>query len=127
MNVSFAMVDGMRMATLPAEDYERLIDTAEDRADVRAAESAEARRTAGEEYLPADIVRRMLAGESLLRAWRAHRRLTLSRLSCHAGIGPSYLSELELGKKPGTPRVWRKLANALEVSVDDIMPDENAV
>ena len=125
INVSFSVVGGVRMATLPADELERLAEAAEDRADVRAAEAAELRRAGGEEYLPADMARRMIAGESPLRIWRQYRDMTLSTLGDRAGIKASYLSEMELGKKPGSPGVWRRLATALNVSVDDIMPDDD--
>lgn len=121
MNVRFAEVDGVRMATLPAADYEKLIDAAEDRADARAAEAAEARRNAGEEYVPSAVVDRILAGENPLRVWRQYRGLTLAKLGASAAIKSSYLSEMELGKKSGSPRVWRALADELGVDVDDIM------
>jgi DNA-binding XRE family transcriptional regulator len=123
MNVIFESREGVRMATLPAEDYERLVSLAEDRADVRAAADAEARRLAGEEYLPSEFVDRLLAGESPLRLWREHRQRTVSDLAAVIGIGRSYLSEIERGLKPGTPKLWRRLADALKVDLDDIMPE----
>lgn len=121
MNIQFAVVDGIRMATLPAEQLERLQAAAEDRADIRAAEAAEARRTAGEEYLPAIMADRIVAGESPLRVWRRYRAFTLAALGKQAGVRASYLSEIELGKKPGTTRLWRALADALDVDIDDIL------
>lgn len=121
MNVQFSVVEGVRMATLPADDLDHLVSAAEDRADVRAAEAAEARRNDGEEYLPSEMADRIVGGESPLRVWRQYRELTLSRLGYFTGVQASYLSEIELGKKPGTPQVWRALANALKVDVDDIM------
>ena len=124
MTIIFTIDNGVRMATLPAEDLERLMEAAEDRADIDAAQRAARRREEGEEYLPAEMARLIVAGESPLRVWRKHRRLNLERLGYFAGIKPSYLSEIELGKKPGTPALWRKLANALKVGVDDILPDE---
>jgi hypothetical protein len=125
MNITFSETGGVRMATLPAADLDRLIEAAEDRADIAAAERAARRRAEGEEYLPAEMARRIIAGESPLRVWRGHRGLTLQLLGAAAGIKPSYLSEIELGKKPGTPAIWRKLAKGLDVTVDDIMPDND--
>ncbi len=122
MNVQFAMVDGVRMATLPADEFDRLVEAAEDRAELNVAEAAAARRDGGEEYVPADVAYRILDGESPVRVWRAHRGMTLERLGSFAGIKPAYLSEIERGVKRGTPAVWRKLATALNVDVDDIMP-----
>jgi hypothetical protein len=110
------------MAMLPAEDYEKLAALAEDRLDARAAEDAERRLAAGEEYVPDEVVGRLLSGESPLRVWREHRGLTLAAAGDRVGIRPSYLSEIERGLKPGTPSLWRKLSAELDVEIDDIMP-----
>lgn len=122
MVVQFVEIAGQKMAVLPVADYERLLDLAEDRADVLAAAAAEKRRLDGEEYLPAAMVDRMLAGESPLRVWRTHRGTTLAALGTAAGVSVGFLSDIELGKRRGKPGLWRKLAEALGVSADDILP-----
>jgi len=123
MGAQIVEIAGRRMAVLPAEDYERLLDLAEDRADILAAERAEERRNAGEEYVPAELVNRILDGENPLRVWRQYRKLSLKQLAEQSGVGLSYISELERGLKNGPGQVWGKLARALKVSVDDILPD----
>lgn len=123
MSVQIVEIAGQKMAMLPVADYERLLDIAEDKADVAAAISAEQRRIEGEEYLPAEMVDRILAGESALRVWRKHRELTLEELASSIGIGLSYLSEIERGKRKGSGQLWGRLARGLNVSVDDILPE----
>lgn len=123
MTVQFVDIAGQKIAMLPAADYERLVDMAEDRFDEDAAARAERRREAGEEYVPASLVNRIIAGESALRVWRQYRELSLAALAEAAGTGPSFVFELENGKGLGKPATWRALANALNVSVDDILPD----
>ena len=123
MTVQIVEIGGQRMAVLPVADYERLLDLAEDRADVMAAAAAEQRRLAGEEYLPAELVDRLLGGESPLRAWRKYRGVTQKELSSAADISDNFLSDMEAGKRRGAPNVWRKLAEALNVTVDDIFPE----
>ena len=123
MGAQIIEIAGQKMAMLPIEDYERLLELAEDKADLLAAERAEARRLAGEEYVPAELVNRILDGESPLRVWRQHRGLTLDQLAKSAGLGISYLSDLERGKRQGKGALWRRLADALSVSIDDILPD----
>lgn len=122
MTVQFVEIAGQKMAMLPFADYERLIDIAEDKADVSAAVLAEQRRDAGEDYLPAEMVDRILAGESALKLWRKFRGLTLAELSKASGSQQSMLSRVENGQLQGRPGLWRKLADALNVSVDDILP-----
>ncbi len=122
MTVQIVEIAGQKMAMLPIADYERLLDLAEDRADTLAAAAAEERRRAGEEYLPAAMVDRLLAGDNPLRVWRRHRGMTLARLSGETGITTGYLSDIERGRRRGSPGLFRKLAEALRVSTDDILP-----
>ena len=49
--------------------------------------------------------------------------MTLEKLAGLAGVGKSMLSEMETGKRRGKPALWRKLATALNVSADDILPE----
>lgn len=124
MGAQIVEIAGKKMAVLPVGDYERLIELAEDKADILAAERAEERRNAGEEYVPAELVNRILDGENPLRVWRKYRKLSLKQLSNQSGVGLSYISELERGLKHGPGRVWAKLARSLNVSVEDILADE---
>jgi DNA-binding XRE family transcriptional regulator len=123
MTAQIVEIAGQKMAMLPMADYVRLLDIAEDKADALAAEMAEQRRRAGEEYLPVEMVDRILSGESALRTWRKHRGVTLEKLAAIVGSGKSTLSELESGKTQGRPALWRAIASALDVSVDDILPE----
>lgn len=122
MTVQIVEIAGQKMAMLPINDYQDLLDIAEDREDGFAAAAAEQRRTEGEEYLPAEMVDRILNGESALKVWRKHRGMTLDHLAAEAGTRKSMLSEIENGKAQGKPALWRALADALGVSVDDILP-----
>ena len=123
MTVQIVEIGGQKMALLPVADYNRLIEVAEDRADAAAAEAAEQRRLAGEDYLPAEVVDQILGGENRLRVWRKHRGLTLDQLAQLTGSRKSTLSEIENGKAQGKPSLWRALSDALDVSLDEILPE----
>ena len=49
-----------------------------------------------------------------------HRGLTREGLAAAAGVSPSYLTEIETGRKTGSLRAMIKLAAALRMSLDDI-------
>ena len=123
MSVQILEIAGQKMAVLPVADYQRLLDVVEDKADVLAAHEAEQRRNAGEEYLPAALVDEILAGGSALKAWRKYRGITLAELAAAAGTHASTLSKIETGMRQGRPALWRSLAEELNVSVDDILPN----
>jgi DNA-binding XRE family transcriptional regulator len=122
MTAQIIEIAGQRMAVMPVAEYERLCEAIDDRNDSDSAAAAETRRVAGEEYISAAMLDRMLAGENPLRVWRQHRGLTLVALGERSGILKSTISELENGKALGKPATWRALADALSVMVDDILP-----
>ena len=126
MTVQFVELGGEKHALMPIADYERLLLELEDASDVQTAVVAEERRMAGEEYLPEEFLDSIMAGQSLLKTWRKHRGLKLRNLSEATSFSMGYISQLELGKRQGNPKIWRALAKALETDVNDIMPDDQA-
>ncbi len=122
MTAQIIEIAGQKMAVLPVAEYQRLLEAVEDQADAAAAEKAAERAASGEEYVPADVMDSLLAGENSLRVWRKYRGMTLDDLSEKSGVRKSSISELENGKEIGRPAKWRALADALDVSVDDILP-----
>jgi DNA-binding Xre family transcriptional regulator len=120
------MSDTSETVTLSRAEYEALIERleeAEDLATIAAAEAREAalgKERARADYLPIELVRRLSAGEHPVRVWRAHRDLTREALAAAAGIAPSYLSEIETRRKPGSFAALAKIAAALCISLDDL-------
>jgi DNA-binding XRE family transcriptional regulator len=105
--------------------YDALMAAVEDARDVRALADLRAREAAGKaEYVPIELADRIFAGEHPVRAWREHRGLTLSTLAKSAGIAPSYLSEIEAGRKHGSARALAPLARTLHVVIEDLLPPE---
>lgn len=125
MGVQILEIAGRKMAVLPVEDYERLVELAEDREDIAAAVDAERRRNeGGMEYLPASMVDRILDGENALRVWREYRGMSISELAEKSGYGYSMISKVEAGTRQGTVALWKALSAALNVLPEDIMPAE---
>jgi len=115
-------IDGQAYVALTRGRYEQLVELVEDAADAAAVERFKERLASGdEELLPSDMVDRMLAGENLVRVWREHRGLTVSALAEKAGIAQPYLSQIETGKREGTLQTMKKIADALRVTLDDLV------
>lgn len=112
--------------TLTRAEYEALLARIEDAEDNAFLDNVEARERelgkeqARAEYLPGELVRRLIDGEHPVPVWRAHRGLTREALAAAAGIAPSYLSEIEARRKPGSFSALAKLAAALRISLDDL-------
>jgi predicted transcriptional regulator len=94
------------------------LEELEDALALRAIEANPERR----EYVPVEILDRMLAGEHPLRVWREHSGLTMLALAEKSAVAQSYISEIETGRKPGSVAALKNLAGALGVTVDDIIP-----
>ncbi|MFM5913747.1 MAG: helix-turn-helix transcriptional regulator [Chakrabartia godavariana] len=122
MTVQFVEVAGKRMAMLPAEEYERLLEEVEERHEVAEAQTAARARADGMEYLPSDMVNRIVDGESALRVWRQFRGFSATDLGKAVGVVGSHITHLENGTRGGKPLLWRALASALSVDIDDILP-----
>ena len=120
------MSDTSETVTLSRAEYEALIERLEDAEDLAAVAAAEAREAAlckekaRADYLPIELVRRLSAGEHPVRVWRAHRGLGRDALAAAAGIAPSYLTEIETRRKPGSFAALAKIAAALRISLDDL-------
>jgi DNA-binding XRE family transcriptional regulator len=115
--------------TVRRADLARLmaeLEDAEDRAavaDRRNHEKVVGKEKARRNYLTADEARRLLDGESPLRIWREKRGMTQRALAAAADVAPSYLTEIEKRRKPGSADALQRLAKALQVSMDDLMSE----
>ncbi len=109
-------------AVVPADKFDAMAEAEEELADIEAYRAGKARIAAGEPVIPAEIVNRVCEGENPVRVWRQHRGLKARELAVRANISHSYLSAIENGKQDGSLRVLVKLAEALGVDVDDLVP-----
>jgi len=113
---------GEELVVLSRKDYEALLERAsgeaEDAADVAIYDARKAKLAAGGDVLPPDVSAAILRGESRLKAIRNWRDETQLHLSFKTGIGQGYLSDLESGRRTGTPETIAKLALALNVPVE---------
>jgi len=100
------------LVVMTPEDLAELVEDAE--------ATAAYYRTLGQETVPHEVVRRLLARENPVRVWREHRGRSLRQLAERAGIGVGYLSQIENGGRKGTVRTLKKIAAALDVELDDL-------
>ena len=68
--------------------------------------------------VPSDILDKLAARQQHpLRILRDHRGLTQSQLAEKAGISRPYLTEIETGRKEGSIRAMKALAQVLETDI----------
>ena len=95
------------------------LEDLEDALDIEASARNPHRRT-----IPAAVVDRLLDDEPPLKVWREHRGLSRADLAARTGLTPGHIGHLETGRRHGTPDTLRRLATALDVTVDDLVPIE---
>jgi mRNA interferase RelE/StbE len=110
------------MISIPIAEYRRLLDAAEDIADLTAYDAAKRRIAVGDdELIPDAIVARLLAGEAPVKVWRDHRGLSQVALAAASGVNRVQIVDIEAGRKSGSIETVRKLAGALGLTIDDLI------
>lgn len=77
--------------------------------------------------IPGRIVRRLLDDEQPLKVWCEHRGLTRAQLAAKTGLIPGHVAQIQTGRRQGTADTLRRLATALDATVDDLVPIKPAV
>jgi DNA-binding XRE family transcriptional regulator len=103
--------------TITRDEYDRLLEAAEDLADLQAYDRAVA---AGGDGLPHAFMVRLIQGENPVRVMREWRGLSQAEAARRAGVHRVQLHDIEAGKKRGSVDTLKAIAGALDVPLDDI-------
>jgi len=104
--------------TIPREEYDRLCQAAEDLEDLRVVEDYLADPQEG---IPHEYVVRILDGEAPLRVFRDWRGFNQSELGRKSGVHRVQIADIEAGRKTGSVATLKKLADALDIRIDDLV------
>ena len=126
MNVQTIYADGKpEFAVLPFDEYKKLLQALEDARDVACIDDFYRKLAEGkEELVPSAIADRLLEGEHPVKVWREYRGLTLRSLADPCGVSDSAISQIERGKNSPSARLLQKLADALRVDMEALLPAE---
>ena len=116
---------GEELAILPKSEYERLakLIVDEDIGTARLVHNARDKIAAGREVMiPKAVVDLLAANENPIRVLREWRAMTQAELAVAVGITQGYLSDLEAGKRKGPVALHQKIARALGVPIDLLLP-----
>ena len=114
-------VNGAKAVILSLKDYERLVERAEMLDDIESFDHAMARLGSGEVTFPADVAKRLAAGESPVRVFREYRKLSQRDLAAAAGISVPAISKLETSGSGASVDTMAAIAKRLSVAVDDLI------
>ena len=127
MKVRYEKTSRGEFAVLPRKDYEALVAKAaeadEDAGTARVVERARKDIAGGGPLLPKEIVDRMANGENPVRVLREWRDITQMYLSFKTNLSQGHISDIENGRRTGTPTALRLIANVLNVPLDLLVPD----
>ena len=103
MKYDLLHIQGKPYVLLPLHDYRDLTSSAE------------------ESGLPEDILNDLSARQSHpIKIIRKYREMTQADLARESGISRPYLTEIETGKKDGSLRAMKLIADALGVTIGDL-------
>ena len=109
------------MIQIPQQEYDRLIAAAELLDDIHAYDAAKAAMANSEgEAIPHDFMKILINTDSTLKAWREYRGLSQYQLADRAKVNRIQIIDIEKGKSNGSITTMKKLAAALDVTLDDI-------
>jgi len=112
---------GEEIVILAAADYDRLVEEIEDRRDHALADKALAE---GGEWLTDSEMDELLAAPTPLAFWRKRRSLTQEALAQTVGVSQSYVAQIETGKRTGEIGLYGRLAEALSLKIEDLVPGD---
>jgi ribosome-binding protein aMBF1 (putative translation factor) len=122
MNVRFQKTPRGEVAVLPRKEYEALVAKAaeadEDAGTARLVARARKEVATGAPLLPKDVVDRLANGENPVRVLREWRDVTQLHLSSKTNLSQGHISDIENGRRVGTPAALRRIADVLKVPLD---------
>ena len=116
MELDRITIKGEGFVLVPTHIFQELLEGIEDKEDIEAIE-----QSAGAQTISGDVVHRIiLNGENPIKVFREYRGLNMAELAIKANISEAYISMIESGKRVGTTKVLKKIAEILLISLDDI-------
>ena len=105
--------------TISRKEFDALVAAQEMLDDIETYDRAMATKTAG---FPHDIVKRIITGgENPVLVYREWRGLAQAELARRAGLHRAQVHDIENGKRRGSVDTLKKIAQALDVSLDLIV------
>ena len=122
MSLEIFEQNGTQFVKIPLQTYEKLSDDAEMLADIAAYHKAKSEPEGqAESGIPLSIVERLCGDELPLPIWREYRGLTQAGLAKCSTVSRAMIAQIESGSKKGSIKTLKRLADALSITVDDLI------
>lgn len=110
--------DGKKYAIIPMSEYEQMQEALEAMKDIASYKTAKA---VDEEAFPMSLYDAIDNGENPVRMFREYRNMKTKALAEKAGLSEAFVSQIESGKRGGSTESIKAIAEALNVSIDDLI------
>ena len=115
MNFEIIEKNSQKFVLVPVEQYNQFLADLEMLRDVRDFRGAKA---VDEETFPDEVINRLILNEeNPIKVYREYRGLTQKQLADKIGIQRGYLAEIERGRKSGSVKTLKAIAEALNVDL----------
>lgn len=115
-----AALGAVGTVTVPRAQWDDLLDHVEDMHDALRIIQIKRQEEFRHNYVPGEVVRRIIAGDAALLTWREHRGLTREELAAQSGVPVATIVRGEAGEQIGADD-REKLAGALGLSYVDLL------
>ncbi|WP_421781827.1 helix-turn-helix transcriptional regulator [Kiloniella litopenaei] len=112
------MSENIETITLPLADYEILVAAKEELDDIIAYDKAMSDESDG---LPSELMKRLIDGDNSLTVFREWRGLSQNALANASGVNRVQINDIEAGRKTGSVQTLKKLADTLDITIDDLV------
>lgn len=125
----FNAPDGTKMAIVPATEYQEALKIKEMTLDdaINSLKMDHIWQYYWDtpcQQVPTELFYRVLEGENPIRVYRKWRGYKVGELAQMVGVSTSYMSTIEAGKREGKIGLYDKIAAALGVCIEYIIPVE---
>lgn len=106
---------GDELVVMSRQEYQDLMDARDHAAAMHAV-------AAGADTFTDDELDEYLSAPTPLAYWRKRRGMTQAGLAAALAISQPYLAQLEAGKRTGDVTLYARLAEALRLRIEDLVP-----
>ena len=116
---SIVSPSGDELVVMSRQEYQDLLDSRDHAAAMRAV-------AAGADTFTDAELGEYLAAATPLAYWRKRRGMTQAQLATGLAISQPYLAQLEAGKRTGDVTLHARVAEALRLRIEDLVPGNSA-
>ena len=120
MNAEIITLHGQKLAVLPLDVWESILEKLEDFEDIIDAKRIEAEEEKnGGDYFPYELIKSIRkGGKNRIKAYREHRKMSQEELAEKAGVSVHMIRKLEAGESKGSVDTIKAIAKALRLNME---------